>query len=127
MSDNPEEHGTVTESSVRVQRSPRYFRFMLAGAILFAVVALILTFAFPANPTYDRGAVFGFLLAVGVAVGVTIGAIVALMVDRSSIRRARTVVADRLTVLAEKPDGPVADGEPAAIDEAPDSRKSIEN
>ena len=127
MSDNPEEHGTVTENSVRVQRSPRYFRFMLAGAILFAIIALILTFAFPANPTYDRGAVFGFLLAVGVAFGVTIGAVVALLVDRSSIRRARTVVADRLTVLAEKPEGTVADGEPAAIDEASESRKSIEN
>ena len=62
MSDNPEEHGTVTESSVRVKRSPRYARFMIAGAAVFAVIALILTFAFPANPTYDRGAVFGFLL-----------------------------------------------------------------
>ncbi|GAA1441176.1 hypothetical protein [Leifsonia poae] len=126
MSDNPDENATVTESSVVVQRSPRYFRFMLAGAILFAIVALILTFAFPENPTYDRGAVFGFLLAIGVAVGVTIGAVVALLVDRSTTRRARTVTADRLTVHPEDPEEAVADGDPSEIDGASDTRKSIE-
>ncbi len=102
-----EEQETVTESRVRVQRSPRYFRFMIAGAVLFAVVALILTFAFPANPTYDRGSVFGFLLAIGVAVGVTLGAVVALAVDRGQTRRARTVQADRIDVRVspgEQPD-----------------------
>ena len=126
MSDNPDENATVTESSVVVQRSPRYFRFMLAGAILFAIVALVLTFAFPANPTYDRGAVFGFLLAIGVAVGVTVGAVVALLVDRSSSRRARTVAADRLTVHPESPADPVDDGEPTEVDGASDTHKSIE-
>ncbi len=87
---------------------------MLAGAILFAIVALILTFAFPENPTYDRGAVFGFLLAIGVAVGVTIGAVVALLVDRSDDADAHRQ-ADRL-----------ADGDPSEIDGASDTRKSIE-
>lgn len=93
-----EEQTTVTEDAVRVQRSPRYFRFMLTGAILFAVVALILTFAFPENPTYDRASVFGFLLAVCVTVGVALGAVIALLLDRAVTRRAHTVIADRIDV-----------------------------
>jgi uncharacterized membrane protein YccC len=125
MSDNPEEHGTVTESSVRVKRSPRYARFMLAGALLFAVLALILTFAFPANPTYDRGAVFGFLLLLCGTVGVALGAILALLLDRSSTRRARTVLADRVSVSAEAPES--TGSQPRALDDNPDTQKSIEN
>lgn len=89
---------TVTPAEVRVRRSPRYFRFMITGAVLFAIVALILTFSFPENPTYDRGSVFGFLLAIGVVVGVTLGAVVALLLDRATARRARSVQADRIDV-----------------------------
>ncbi len=105
MTDNPEEQAPVTEAEVRVHRSPRYFRFMITGAVLFAIVALVLTFAFPENPTYDRGSVFGFLLAIGVAVGVTVGAVVALVIDRATTRRARSVQADRIDVHipAEEP------------------------
>jgi uncharacterized membrane protein len=104
--DEPEE--TVTPAEVRVRRSPRYFRFMIAGAVLFAIVALVLTFAFPENPTYDRGSVFGFLLAIGVAVGVAVGAVVALLLDRVTGRRARTVQADRIDVRVPEPAEPPA-------------------
>lgn len=110
-----DEQATVTGSRVRVHRSPRYFRFMIAGAILFAIVALILTFAFPPNPTYDRGSVFGFLLAIGVAVGVALGALVALLVDRANSRRAQTVQADRIDVR-------VSPGEQPGDGDASDTR-----
>ncbi|WP_426625547.1 hypothetical protein ACPPVW_05665 [Leifsonia sp. McL0607] len=93
-----EEQATVTEAAVRVQRSPRYFRFMITGAVVFAVIALILTYSFPENPTYDRGAVFGFLLAICATIGVALGALVALLIDRAATRRARTVQADRIDV-----------------------------
>jgi uncharacterized membrane protein len=98
--DQPEPAATETEerTEVSVRRSPRYFRFMLTGAVVFAVVALILTFAFPSNPTYDRGTVFGFLLAVCAVVGVVVGAVVALLLDRATARRARRVEADRIDV-----------------------------
>ncbi|MGO4536416.1 YtxH domain-containing protein [Leifsonia sp. 2MCAF36] len=107
MSDIPEDdeqlEETVTPAQVRVRRSPRYFRFMITGAVIFAIVALILTFSFPENPTYDRGSVFGFLLAIGVIVGVALGAVVALLVDRSTGRRARSVQADRIDVRVPEP------------------------
>jgi multisubunit Na+/H+ antiporter MnhB subunit len=81
---------------------------MIAGAVLFAIVALVLMFAFPENPTYDRGSVFGFLLAIGVAVGVAVGAVVALLLDRVTGRRARTVQADRIDVRVPEPAEPPA-------------------
>ncbi|MFK3669183.1 hypothetical protein ACI2IX_03340 [Leifsonia aquatica] len=114
MTDNPEEQASVTEAEVRVHRSPRYFRFMLTGAILFAIVALVLTFAFPENPTYDRGTVFGFLLAICVVVGVALGALVALLIDRATSRRARSVQADRIDVHipAEEPGDELHSDEP---------------
>ncbi|WP_285115289.1 MFS transporter [Leifsonia sp. fls2-241-R2A-40a] len=92
----PEE--TVTPAEVSVRRSPRYFRFMITGAVLFGIIALILTFSFPENPTYDRGSVFGFLLAVCATIGVAVGAVVALLLDRATARRARSVQADRIDV-----------------------------
>src|SRR5260370_37058730 len=87
----------VTEDSVTVQRSPRYFRFMLAGAILFAIVALILPFTSPEQPGYDRGQIFGFLLLGGIVVGIAVGAVVALVVGWVTGRHARTVAATHTT------------------------------
>lgn len=118
-----EQQATVTEAAVRVQRSPRYFRFMITGAVVFAVVALILTYAFPENPTYDRGAVFGFLLAICATVGVALGALVALLIDRAATRRARTVQADRIDVRlpdseTDSPSGSEP-GDPRSSDQRP--------
>ena len=115
-----EERATVTADSVRVQRSPRYSRFMLAGAIVFAVIAAVLTFAFPENPTYDRAAVFGFLLAVCATIGVTLGAVLALLLDRRATRRAKTAAADRIDVRipeeASPSTQPVAGEGPPAVE-----------
>ena len=122
-----EEQATVTEAAVRVQRSPRYFRFMITGAVVFAVVALILTYSFPENPTYDRGAVFGFLLAICATIGVALGALVALLIDRSATRRARTVQADRIDVrLPGSENDSASDSEPG--DTRPsDQRPSVDS
>jgi uncharacterized membrane protein len=142
MSSNPEEsapqpdpevEATVTEAEVRVHRSPRYFRFMLTGAIVFAVIALILTYSFPENPTYDRGQVFGFLLAICATLGVAVGALVALLIDRSATRRARTVQADRIDVRlpdtgAELDTGRGAEPGPRSDDsQENDSRPSVDS
>jgi nitrogen fixation/metabolism regulation signal transduction histidine kinase len=77
---------------------------MITGAVLFAIVALILTFSFPENPTYDRGTVFGFLLAICAVIGVALGAVVALLLDRATARRARSVQADRIDVRILEPE-----------------------
>ena len=90
----------VTDDVVTVRRAPRYGRFITLGALLGAVVALILTFAFSgqpvdgaASPGFDKGQVFGFLLLGCAAVGAMLGALVALVIDRASARKAKSVTA----------------------------------
>jgi hypothetical protein len=88
----------ISSDTVTVRRAPRYGRFITLGALVGAVVALILTFAFSGEPTiegelleFDRGQVFGFLLLICATVGAALGAVVALLIDRSTARRARSV------------------------------------
>jgi len=88
----------VTDDVVTVRRAPRYGRFITLGALVGAVVALILTFAFsgePAQPDlqpgFDKGQVFGFLLLLCGVIGAALGAVVALIIDRASAKRARAV------------------------------------
>ena len=89
----------VTDDVVTVRRAPRYGRFITLGALVGAVVALILTFAFSGQPAdaelalgFDKGQVFGFLLLLCATIGAAIGALVALLIDRASARRAKSVL-----------------------------------
>ena len=89
----------VSDDVVTVRRAPRYGRFITLGALVGAVVALILTFAFsgqPADPElelgFDRGQVFGFLLLLCATIGAALGAVVALLIDRGSAKRAKSVL-----------------------------------
>lgn len=100
----PDSVATVLEAEVQVHRSPRYARFMLAGGIIFAIAAFIVTYSTPQDGTYSQSTVLGFTLAIFVTVGVTVGAVIALVVDRIVSRRLHTVQADRINVR-------VSDGE----------------
>jgi len=87
--------------TARVRRSPRYAMFLVAGAVLGVVVALVLTFAFgPAGSSpstqvvYSSAQVFGFLALVCITIGLAVGGGVALVIDRSLSRRAREVRID---------------------------------
>ncbi|MGX5697006.1 hypothetical protein ACWKWP_12470 [Agromyces soli] len=95
----------VSQREVVVRRSPRYGAFMLLGAVVGAIVAFVLSYAFAPSEaqiaervaedfTYDQGQVFGFLLIGGVAIGGALGALVALLVDRAMSRRATRAVAE---------------------------------
>ncbi|WP_353814655.1 hypothetical protein [Agromyces sp. SYSU T00266] len=84
----------VTSDAVTVRRSPRYGSFLLLGAALGVLVALILTFAFPENEQFDRGQVFGFLLLWCGAGGLALGGAAALVIDRVLSRRRGTAVAE---------------------------------
>jgi hypothetical protein len=84
------------ETTVTVRRSPRIVNFLILGAVLGALVAVILTYAFPESAEFGRMQVMGFLLLLCVAVGVTLAALVALAIGRIVGRKPKTVVADRI-------------------------------
>ncbi len=86
----------VEQARVTVRRSPRYVNFMILGAVLGAILALVLTVSFPDTAEFGAGQVFGFLLLAGVVAGVAVGAVAAMVIDRVAARSARTVVVDRL-------------------------------
>ncbi len=95
---------------VRVRRAPKFSVFLVAGAALGILAALILTFAFSgtdsASPNtgllYTQGQVFGFLTLICVTAGVALGAIVALIFDRRSSRHTREVIVDHLSVHSDE-------------------------
>ncbi|PPF89198.1 hypothetical protein C5B96_01695 [Subtercola sp. Z020] len=89
--------------TVTIHRSPRYFRFMTVGAIAGLLVALILTFAFPEPPGFNLAQIFGFLGILFVVVGIVAGAVVALVVDRASRRRAKTIEIERIESVGSAP------------------------
>jgi hypothetical protein len=95
---------------VRMRRAPKFSVFLIAGAGLGILVALILTFAFSgtegASPNtgmvYTQGQVFGFLALICIVAGVGVGAIVALVLDHRSSRRTREVIVDHLSVRPDE-------------------------
>ncbi|WP_345801129.1 potassium transporter Trk [Microbacterium sp. AZCO] len=95
---------------VRVRRAPKFSVFLVVGAGLGLLTALILTFSFngtsgqSANTglIYSSGQVFGFLALICVTIGVAVFAVLALILDRTVGRRTREVTVDRETV--QEPD-----------------------
>lgn len=94
----------IRTERVVVRRSPRYLRFALLGAIVGLIVALVLTLAWPEDPTYTQLQVFGFLGLISIVVFGTIGLVVALLLDRYFSRRTAAATAEHITV-----------GEPAKV------------
>jgi uncharacterized membrane protein YdjX (TVP38/TMEM64 family) len=91
----------VANDTVTVRRAPRYGRFIALGVVVGVVVALILTFAFNGRPSspelglqFDKGQVFGFLMLLCGVIGAALGAVAALLIDRATARRAKSVVAE---------------------------------
>lgn len=100
------EHHEDRIEQVRVRRAPKFGVFLAAGAALGVVGAMILTFSFNGSQwispntglIYSQGQVFGFLLLTCIPVGLAIGAVVALIFDRRSRNRAKSVTVDHESV-----------------------------
>ncbi|GAB2694092.1 potassium transporter Trk [Microbacterium marinum] len=101
------EHTESHVENAELRRSPRFGVFFALGAALGVLLAVILTFAFDTQEsagtgvTYSTTQVFGFLLLVCVPVGLAVGAVIALLFDRASRRRVRTVRIEHETVQDE--------------------------
>ena len=79
---------------VSIRRAPKLPVFLLLGAIVGAIVTLILTSLFPADPNVGFAASYAYFCLFGVPAGIVLGAIVGLAFDRRSKRRARTVTVE---------------------------------
>ncbi|GAB3041314.1 hypothetical protein GCM10027052_23650 [Parafrigoribacterium mesophilum] len=92
--------GPIDETEVSIRRAPRYGRFLLAGAALGVIAALVATSVVPVDPNVGFSAMFGYLLLYGVPVGLGLGAATGVLLDRRASARAGTVIAGKMTVHA---------------------------
>lgn len=105
MTEHVEEH----VETVRVRRAPKISVFLLVGAALGVLVAMILTFAFDGSTErspntgliYSQGQVFGFLVLICVPVGLALAGLVVLAFDRRSRRHTRQVTVDHESVQVD--------------------------
>ncbi len=89
---NPGDAPAIRE--VRLRRAPRLPIFLVLGAVVGAIVTLIVTASAPADPKIGFAATYGYFCVFGVPAGIVLGALVGLVLDRLSIRRARIVDAE---------------------------------
>lgn len=89
-----------TTEQVTVRRAPKFPAFMIVGGGIGAIVTLTLTSLFRADPSVGFGASFAYFALFGVPAGVVLGAVLALVLDRVSTRRAKTVTAEHESVEA---------------------------
>lgn len=85
----------MSESEVNIRRAPRIGVFLIFGAMLGAIVTLILTSLFEPDPAVGFLATFAYFCLYGIPAGLALGGLVALVLDRVSTRRARTVTVAR--------------------------------
>ena len=85
----------MSESEVSIRRAPRIGVFLVVGAMLGALVTLVLTSLFPSDPEVGFFASFAYFCLYGIPAGIALGALVALVFDAVSQRRARTVTVAR--------------------------------
>lgn len=67
-----------------LRRAPRYRAFVVAGAVLGLIVALVLVLVGVGRTEAGTGVVLGFVGAVLALTGAALGAVVAVLVDRRS-------------------------------------------
>lgn len=77
----------VERRELVIRRAPKFVPFLIAGGIVGIIVAAIMALAAPGGAEYDRSSVFGFLTVLLAIPGVGLGAVVALVLDRRSLRR----------------------------------------
>lgn len=88
---------STTETEVTIRRAPKFPVFLILGGALGAIATLALTLSQPADPNVGYSALFGYFLLFGLPAGVVLGALVAILLDFVSKRRAKRVTAEFTT------------------------------
>jgi multisubunit Na+/H+ antiporter MnhG subunit len=88
---------------VRVRRAPKVGVFLLIGAVLGALVAIVAVNVTPPDATVPRIQTIGFLILLLAPVGALLLGVVALVLDRIAERRARTVEVELIESARSSP------------------------
>jgi hypothetical protein len=80
---------------VTVRRAPKFVPFMMLGAILGFLAALVLAYTGPADPTLTRESILGFFTVAFAIPGLILAALLVLIFDRRSVKRAERARAER--------------------------------
>ncbi|WP_434615689.1 hypothetical protein [Arthrobacter sp. A5] len=78
-----------------VRRAPKFVPFLVLGALVGVLAAAIVAVAGPGSANFDRSTVFGFFAVLLALPGVALGGVLALLLDRASIRRSERIVLER--------------------------------
>lgn len=92
----------MSSSEVTIRRAPKIGVFLIVGALLGLLATLILTSLFEPDPAVGFLASFAYFCIFGIPAGVVLGAVVALVFDVVSTRRARTVTVERDEITDEQ-------------------------
>lgn len=80
---------------VKVRRSPKYLTFIITGAVIGVIVAGVFGLTIP-EQQQTAEPVVTYLIAYLGGIGVVLGIVVALIVDRIGLAKAKTVEATKL-------------------------------
>ena len=85
----------IKTQQVKIRRSPKFLPFLVTGAVVGVIVAVILGLSIPADQRTEAPVVtylIGYLGALGAAAGI----LIAVIVDRIGVARAKTLEATKL-------------------------------
>ncbi|MFJ5861237.1 hypothetical protein ACIQCM_07430 [Pseudarthrobacter sp. NPDC092439] len=88
------EHSPAERREVTVRRAPKYVPFLVLGAVVGIAAAAVVAYALPGSDSFDPGAVFGFFLVMFAGGGAILGAVLALILDRRSLRRQQRAIVE---------------------------------
>lgn len=95
-------HTTSESEQVRIRRAPKLSMFLVVGGALGVIVALVLTSAFEIDPAVGFGATFGYLALYSIPMFIVVAALLALLLDWRSSRRAREVTIQHESVHGQE-------------------------
>lgn len=87
--------------AVRVRRSPKIGVFLALGLVLGLIAAFIVTVATSDDGRYSVAQVFAYVALIFAPAGAAVTGLIAVVLDRISVRRARIATADLETIRHE--------------------------
>lgn len=85
----------IKTQQVKIRRSPKFLPFLVTGAVIGVIVAVILGLSIPAE-TRTEAPVVTYLIGYLGALGAAAGIVTAVIVDRIGVARAKTIEATKL-------------------------------